>query len=633
MNKFFFPILILCLVSINLAAQDYIIADFEDGNAVFNIDGSEMPASIVDNPDKTGINSSDKVLKIQANVDKSDDLIAYLDPIINIYTNPILYLKVYCKDSLTLAARIDRPSNWAQNIVTSEFPFSNPTEWDIAGDDRGSWVEFTYDLSKWDNISGYGNLRIMAVSRGKSDSTFYIDDVKMLEGDSAFSSSSIVPLFYEPVSTIKYVGDWAGDCAHDEFEYKIVKDGYERLNSDTITISYNGYTKYPNDTISGCSGGAAYILTGSGTTSASLTFPIPSSGADNKTFQFDLSIRGSSSTGIEPVVEYTTNLKDNNTEWTELSLSGISDQLQAWSTVTASISEVSDYTTVRISNTTSASDSIEMWIDDITLLGSLTLSDSIDVTGTDDLDVVCVGGTLQMLLNQSPGESSNIGRWSTSSSAADISAKGVLSGVSGPGKVWVYGETIDGTDLKDSIKITITADTILSDTVEISSDKDALTKSDSIVQLYASVKPANAVDKTYSWSIDNTEIASITEDGLLKATDDGTVIVTATANDENAATGTKTFEITGFTPDSSANSTDDVYETIGVFPNPVDNILYFDVVDKVELVSIIALDGSTIKIDDSGNSEINVSDLNAGIYFIKIINVNDKVYQARFVKK
>lgn len=63
-------------------------------------------------------------------------------------------------------------------------------------------------------------------------------------------------------------------------------------------------------------------------------------------------------------------------------------------------------------------------------------------------------------------------------------------------------------------------------------------------QLIASVLPENTTKKSVTWSVSNATIASISNTGLLTASDiPGTVKVTATADDGSGITGTKTITV------------------------------------------------------------------------------------------
>ncbi|MGJ8660614.1 MAG: Ig-like domain-containing protein, partial [Bacteroidota bacterium] len=67
------------------------------------------------------------------------------------------------------------------------------------------------------------------------------------------------------------------------------------------------------------------------------------------------------------------------------------------------------------------------------------------------------------------------------------------------------------------------------------------------LQMEATVLPANASNQTYTWSVDNTGIATINTSGVLTAVSNGTVVVTATANDASGVTGTASIIVSNQT--------------------------------------------------------------------------------------
>ncbi|SHL31250.1 pectate lyase, PelA/Pel-15E family [Flavobacterium flevense] len=66
-------------------------------------------------------------------------------------------------------------------------------------------------------------------------------------------------------------------------------------------------------------------------------------------------------------------------------------------------------------------------------------------------------------------------------------------------------------------------------------------------QLTATVLPTDASQKEVTWSVSDSEIAVITETGLLTGLKNGTVKVTATAKDGSGVKGDKTYTVSGIT--------------------------------------------------------------------------------------
>ena len=141
------------------------------------------------------------------------------------------------------------------------------------------------------------------------------------------------------------------------------------------------------------------------------------------------------------------------------------------------------------------------------------------------------------------------------------------------------------------------------------------------LQMSAAVLPANATDNTVTWSVINgTGTGSITATGLLTGTAMGMVTVKATANDGSGVIGVLdiTLEVTGGINDNTTL-------TSSAYPNPFTNMLTV----KTELnstISIIDITGKTVlsTINTTETIQLNLSELNKGIYILAIKNKNVK---------
>lgn len=130
--------------------------------------------------------------------------------------------------------------------------------------------------------------------------------------------------------------------------------------------------------------------------------------------------------------------------------------------------------------------------------------------------------------------------WSVDdTSVATISSSGVLAAVD-TGTVTITASALDGSGVTGTKQIVIIDEAdILVDSILVSSAADTIDIKNTVLQLSASVYPANATNPSVSWMVNDTAIANITSDGLLTALDNGTVTVTATANDASGITRTK----------------------------------------------------------------------------------------------
>lgn len=136
--------------------------------------------------------------------------------------------------------------------------------------------------------------------------------------------------------------------------------------------------------------------------------------------------------------------------------------------------------------------------------------------------------------------------WSVSNTAvALISASGVLTPISN-GTVTVTATAKDGSGITIQRIFTISGvvgTTVLTESISINGSNitDGLAK-----QLTVNVLPAGATNKTVTWAV-SSAIATITTDGLLTPKTNGTVTVTATANDGSGKVGQLQITISGVT--------------------------------------------------------------------------------------
>ena len=150
------------------------------------------------------------------------------------------------------------------------------------------------------------------------------------------------------------------------------------------------------------------------------------------------------------------------------------------------------------------------------------------------------------------------------------------------------------------------------------------------LQMEATVLPANADDGTYAWSVTNvTGFATIDANGVLTATTDGLVGVTATANDGSGEIGTATISI--------SNQTTGINEvavnTVSIYPNPTrSHLTISNTKASISSISIVDVTGKIVKVIDGNESVINVSDLTKGIYFLQVQTAEGS-YNSKFIKE
>jgi|GEM_PF-2390874 len=151
------------------------------------------------------------------------------------------------------------------------------------------------------------------------------------------------------------------------------------------------------------------------------------------------------------------------------------------------------------------------------------------------------------------------------------------------------------------------------------------------LQMEAEILPVNALNGTYTWTvIDGTGSATISTTGVLSAVNNGTVSVTATANDGSGTNASVIITISNQTVGLNEHQ----IQTVNVYPNPVKNKLFIEINDlKITRISILDYSGRLVKSRENINiKQIDVSDLKQGIYILKVSTENG-ISTNRFVKQ
>ncbi len=151
-------------------------------------------------------------------------------------------------------------------------------------------------------------------------------------------------------------------------------------------------------------------------------------------------------------------------------------------------------------------------------------------------------GTLQLIVSVLPANATNkIVTWSlvNSTGQATINTAGRVTAIDN-GTVIVSALAVDGSGIYGTLEITISNQIMPVATVTVSGigGENTITTDNGSLQLITTVLPANATNKTVTWSLVNvTGHASINSTGLVTAIDNGTVTVRATAGDGSGVYG------------------------------------------------------------------------------------------------
>jgi uncharacterized protein YjdB len=255
---------------------------------------------------------------------------------------------------------------------------------------------------------------------------------------------------------------------------------------------------------------------------------------------------------------------------------------------------------------------------------------SITVAGA---DITTNGGFSTMTATVAPTNATEQGvTWSVSDATiATIDATGKLTALKN-GTVTVTattkesGSTVAGTKVVaisgQLVKVTGITITAAGNATDITFLKGTL-------KLTESVLPADATDKTVTWTTSDATKATVAADGTVTAVANGTVIITATANDGSTKTGTISLTISGQTGIGSI-----IAGKLQIFPNPVIDVLNIENADEVKKVEIINSNGLVVKVVEihTQSAAINVQSLKAGFYIAKAFT-DRGICVSTFIKK
>ena len=167
----------------------------------------------------------------------------------------------------------------------------------------------------------------------------------------------------------------------------------------------------------------------------------------------------------------------------------------------------------------------------------------INITGAgDSTSITTDGGSLQLIDQVLPEDATQkTVTWSISSGMeyATINATGLVTAVDN-GIVTAMATATDGSGVFATIDISITGQVVPVSGITIYGvgSTRTITVTDGTLQLKADVFPANATDKSVTWSIaKGNGLATVNTDGLVTAIENGIITVVASADDGSGITG------------------------------------------------------------------------------------------------
>ncbi len=171
--------------------------------------------------------------------------------------------------------------------------------------------------------------------------------------------------------------------------------------------------------------------------------------------------------------------------------------------------------------------------------------------------------------------------------------------------------------------------------IYIISGSNTINTQGGLLQLTAAILPGNATNRQVIWSISDTNLATITQIGLVTAKANGTVIVTATAADGGGATATKTITITNQTVGINEVN---LNNQITVYPNPASNKLIIKTTNNLTpdasglQLQLLDLTGKVIA-NYNNQTEIDISAIANGMYLLHIQTPNGNLVKQVVVNR
>lgn len=133
-------------------------------------------------------------------------------------------------------------------------------------------------------------------------------------------------------------------------------------------------------------------------------------------------------------------------------------------------------------------------------------------------------------------------------------------------------------------------------------------KSSSTGQMSAVILPENAIDKSITWESSDTNIATVSSNGLVTALKDGTITISATANDRGSVSGSKELNISFFSSQSRKIMVANAEELIAAVGAavPGDSIILTSSVYSINRKIVIensGIEGTLITLIDDGEGD------------------------------
>lgn len=166
--------------------------------------------------------------------------------------------------------------------------------------------------------------------------------------------------------------------------------------------------------------------------------------------------------------------------------------------------------------------------------------------------------------------------------------------------------------------------------ITINASKTKIKKNETL-QLTATVSPNDAANKEVTWEItNNSNLASINNEGVITPSNPGIITIKATAKDGSGVSATIDIEIENEVGIANAK----VYSEI--FPNPAENFVTITAKQNIKNIRILNQIGQQVFVNSNINDQtitIYLNNLKAGLYVLSVEYTDGSIEKTKLIKR
>ena len=270
---------------------------------------------------------------------------------------------------------------------------------------------------------------------------------------------------------------------------------------------------------------------------------------------------------------------------------------------------------------------------DVVITNQITKPATVVVTtqGEAAATITTNGGTLSLVATVAPADATDKSvTWAVTTGAefASVSAAGVVTAVKN-GTVTVTATAVADATVSDAIEIVITNQIVAVDEVVVATVNEAaatISAKGGTLQLVATVTPADATDKSVTWTVsDGEEFASVSATGLVTAILNGKATVRATS-----VADTSLFDEIEVTVTGNLSTGKFDKSLVKVYPNPTTGVVFIQSQEVLKQFAVYNMLGQQVNARTS--NEVNLANVQNGVYLLEVTFVNGQKLSQKIIK-